>query len=340
MRGGRVGGRLILAVGLDGLAQQRDLSDAPRDVRLDLAHDLRDGAAALAPAAQRHDAVGAELVAALDDGHVGGDRGRARVGQPTIGQNRGPELAAEVVRAQRVVRQVEHPDHVVEALRLGEGVDVGEARPQGVVPGADHAAHDGDLEVGVALLERAQVGELGGRPVLGVLPHGAGVDHDQVGVGGAVGGLPAQTPQAGAEAGAVGDVHLTADGPDVVGLHRCSGGRRAGESVPGVAGPRWRRVRDSNPRSSFPETRLAGGRTRPLCEPSIGRCYQPPRSAGMHHDTRRRRSRPYHWRRPHPSGARAGRPAEEERDGASRASGAHAAGAAARRGLRRRRRPR
>ncbi len=32
---------------------------------------------------------------------------------------------------------------------------------------------------------------------------------------------------------------------------------------------RWRRVRDSNPRGgSTPPTRLAGGRTRPLCEPS------------------------------------------------------------------------
>ena len=36
-----------------------------------------------------------------------------------------------------------------------------------------------------------------------------------------------------------------------------------------MCGLGWRRVRDSNPRGgSTPPTRLAGGRTRPLCEPS------------------------------------------------------------------------
>ena len=256
MRGGRVNGGLILAEGLDGLAEQGDFADSARDVRLHLAHDLGDGAAAFAPASERDDAVGTELVAALNDRHVGGDRGGAfRV-------DRGPELAAEIGPR----RQIEDADDVVEVLRLGEGVDVGEALAQGVVLGANHAAHDGDLEVGVVLFEGAQIGELGGRPVLGVLAHGASVDDDEVGVLGAVGGLPAEASQAGAEFGAVGDVHLTADGPEVVGLHRVGAPLGIGRWARWSAG--WRRVRDSNPRSSLPETRLAGGRTRPLCEPS------------------------------------------------------------------------
>src|SRR3972149_6250337 len=56
----------VVAVGVDDLAQQRYLAHAPRNQRLDLAHDLGDGAAALAATPVGDDAEGAELVAAED----------------------------------------------------------------------------------------------------------------------------------------------------------------------------------------------------------------------------------------------------------------------------------
>ncbi len=67
--------RQVVPVGLDGLAQERDLADAAVHQVRHFFDDLIHGPAGLAAAAVRHDAVGAELVAAVDHRHVGGRAG-------------------------------------------------------------------------------------------------------------------------------------------------------------------------------------------------------------------------------------------------------------------------
>ena len=93
--------RQVVAVRVDVLAEQRDLAIAGRGERARLGDDLVERPAALGPAAERDDAVGARLVAAVDDrepgadrrpagdraaGHGGRPRGRQMVGgaRPTV----------------------------------------------------------------------------------------------------------------------------------------------------------------------------------------------------------------------------------------------------------------
>ena len=60
-----------------------------------------------------------------------------------VGEGRRPELAAGVVG------DAEALEDALEGLGPREVVDVREALAQVVVLGADHAAHDNDLEVGL-----------------------------------------------------------------------------------------------------------------------------------------------------------------------------------------------
>ena len=83
---------------------------------------------------------------------------------------------------------------------------------------ADHAAHDGDLEVGALLLDEAHTSELGVGAVLGVLAHATGVDHDDVGTGGVGDGFHAEARETGGQLLAVRHVHLAADRPEEVTL--------------------------------------------------------------------------------------------------------------------------
>ena len=99
---------LVLAVGLDGLSEEGDLADAAGDVRADLLDHGGDRAAALAATPERDDAVGAEFVAAFDDGNEGGGVAVA------LREDGGPELAAEVVRG-----KAEDRENFVEMLGAG-----------------------------------------------------------------------------------------------------------------------------------------------------------------------------------------------------------------------------
>ena len=76
----RGSGGEVVAVRVDVLAEQRDLAIAGRGERARLVDDVVERPAPLRPAAERHDAVGAGLVAAVDDRQPGGDRGAARDG--------------------------------------------------------------------------------------------------------------------------------------------------------------------------------------------------------------------------------------------------------------------
>ena len=196
----------IFAVGLDGLAQEGDLAHAVGTVGCDLAGDIVDGAGALAAAAVGDDAVGAELIAAVDDGDEGG-------GAFGLGEGVGPELAAQV----GVGHEVAEDD--LEALGSGPDVDVGEAGAEVVRAGADHAAHNGDLEgrLTVAFLFHAtEAAQVAGGAVLRLLADDAGVDDGEIGVLRPGGLLPAELGEAGGELVGVGHVHLAAFGPDVV----------------------------------------------------------------------------------------------------------------------------
>ena len=110
----------------------------------------------------------------MDHRHV---RGRAfgdRVG-------RGPEFAAKVLGG-----PFDELHDGLELLRPGEDVHVGEAAFEVAGLEADHAAHDRDLEFGPFPLQVADAAELGIGAVFGMLAHGAGVDHDDVGAFGPV----------------------------------------------------------------------------------------------------------------------------------------------------------
>ena len=197
----------VVAVGLHRLAQERDLAHAALGQHRHLVRHLGDGPAALAAAAVGDDAEGAELVAAVDDGHVGG-------GPRWLGEGAGPELAAQVF-----VRQ-DGGQHVGEGLGAGEDIDEGEALLELLAAQAHHAAHDGDLQLAVALgLEPPQRAQLAHGPLLGLLADAAGVEHDQVGLLGAGRLQPAEAVEAGGQLGRIGLVHLTAHRPDVVARH-------------------------------------------------------------------------------------------------------------------------
>ena len=70
----RGSGGEVVAVGVDVLAEERDLAVAGRAEGPGLVDDLVERAAALRAAAERDDAVGARLVAAVDDRQPGADR--------------------------------------------------------------------------------------------------------------------------------------------------------------------------------------------------------------------------------------------------------------------------
>src|SRR3954467_8097018 len=67
-------GRQVVAVRVDVLAEQRDLAVAGCRQSPRLVEDVVEGAAALRTPAAAHDAIGACLVAAVDDRQPGGDR--------------------------------------------------------------------------------------------------------------------------------------------------------------------------------------------------------------------------------------------------------------------------
>ena len=225
----------------------------------DLAEHVARLARLLAPAPQRDDAVGAELVAAVDDRH---ERRRSR----RRAEGLGPELALGDVAlaAAALQRRVEHG---LELLRPRPHVDPREAPFEGralrVALGPDHAAHDGDLQLLAALAALVQVVEPPVGAVLGVLPHGARVDDGEVGAVRVVGGGVPDLLEPGDELEGVGLVHLTAEGPDMVGRHGSPLG--VVDAVGGACVAEGVGFEPTIPRR---DKRLAGARTRPLCDPS------------------------------------------------------------------------
>ena len=172
-------GAEVAAVGVDVLAEQRDLDARRRGELLDLVHDVAHAPADLAAAHRRHDAERARVVAAdLDRDPRRVRRRRAGPAAPTgtpraprgsrrSGPRRGPARAAPGACARLWVPNTtstwRRPLAHELAVLLGE------------------AAADRDLQVGPRVLQRLQSAEVAVELVVGVLADAARVEHDDVG---------------------------------------------------------------------------------------------------------------------------------------------------------------
>ena len=92
----------ILAVGVDVLAQKRNVLIARRDEALDFFENLLGPSRALPPAHIRHDAVRAEIVAAVHDRHPRLEIGRAHDGD-TLG-----DIARGIVHGKNALVRAQH----------------------------------------------------------------------------------------------------------------------------------------------------------------------------------------------------------------------------------------
>ena len=205
----------ILAVAVDVLTEQRDLFIARRDQLADLAHDLLRLAAAFAAADVGHDAVRAEVVAAVHDAHPRAHAADAVDGDVLCDAARlvvdGKDAAALGVGA------VQELGEAPLGLRTEHEIDVAVAgfhlfRHARLLC---HAPAQADDLVGI---RRLGVRELAEHPVNGflrVFADGAGVHQHDVGALRVVGELAAHLAQHSHQPLAVRHVLLTAVGVDV-----------------------------------------------------------------------------------------------------------------------------
>ncbi len=219
-RAQQLGERLTVAqvgaVGVDVLAEQRDLDDALADQRLDLGEDVA-GAAVLLLAAQRgDDAEGAGVVAADRDRDPGGVRRLAAGGQRGgEGLQRLQDLHLGLLLDPGALQQCGQVPDVVGAE---DHVDPRRLAHDGVAVLLRQAAADGDLHALVPGLGRRELPEVAVQLVVGVLADGAGVEDHQVGVTLLRGLHVSGVLQQPGEALGVVDVHLTAVRDDLVAL--------------------------------------------------------------------------------------------------------------------------
>ena len=181
-------------IGIDVLADERDLADARAREMGDLAEDCGDRARGLGAAGVRHDAKRAELVAALLHGDEGGgaatanrvDRRRRKPRKLVLGR----KVGLHDSRTQ--ARFVQQFGQAMIALRADDDIDRGLAaqdfRPLRLGDAAGDHQRRPPAGPGAFLLELAQLAELGKDLLGGAFADVAGVENDEVGVLGA-GGL-------------------------------------------------------------------------------------------------------------------------------------------------------
>ena len=140
--------RVLAVIGVDVLAEQRDLADAGIGQTLRLGDDLGDRPRHLGAARIGHDAEGAELVAAFLHGDEGrhaalADRGAARRGEMAeLVLDRKLRVDDLAVRGAR-----QHLRQPVIALRPDHEIDPGRAAEDLLAFGLRDAAGDGDCHV-------------------------------------------------------------------------------------------------------------------------------------------------------------------------------------------------
>ena len=223
-------GRQVVTVAVHVLTEERDLPEAGGGQGPRLVDDLVERPAALGTATERNDAVGARLVAAVDDRQPCADRRTAR--DRALGDGSCPG-SRQVVgdahhrpayhrrRANRADRRLggrqSQPVHELGLLvRAQEQVDRRVAAVQPVAmrladraPGEDHA------ETGVRLLEACQLPLAADDLLLRALADRTGVDDDQVGRLHRRGLGAARREQPAGHLLGVAPVHLAAERPHV-----------------------------------------------------------------------------------------------------------------------------
>ena len=178
---------------------------APSQV-LRLVHDILHDTTDFPTPPVRDDAERAELIATVDDGDV----------SRHIGRRRQRAYAAFGVDSEPVAQQI---DKRLVLLRLHEHVHVREPVGKGVLARPNHAAHQAEYLIGVALHDGLEVGQHTDHAVFGALPDDAAIQDYDVRLAGGLTGGEAHLTQRAFEALGVGLVHLTAYCPDVVTLH-------------------------------------------------------------------------------------------------------------------------
>ncbi len=231
-------GRQIVAVAVDVLAEQRQLDEAGLGDALRLRDHVVEGAAALGSTAERHDAVGAGFVAAVDDGQP--RRNRRGAGYPAFGQRDGA-VGCEVVggadgpaahrrcggrfdglQADRRLGG----DEAEAARQLGflvgpqEHVDGLEPARQSISLGFSNAATGKHHSKSRSLaLQSGELALAADHLRLGVLADGTGVDDDQVGRLHRRGSLATGGEELPGHFLGIADVHLAAECPHVKAGH-------------------------------------------------------------------------------------------------------------------------
>ena len=175
-------------IGVDVLADHRDLADAGIGKPLRFRDDLCNRARDLGAARIGHDAEGAELVAAFLDGDEGGDAARAHrlarrilqkiefVFRREFGFDR-PLAARGLFQQRRQAMIALRPDHEIDRRRAPHDLGAFGLR--------DAAGdRDGDAASGARrlVLHDAQASELGIDLLRRLLADVAGIEHDEIGV--------------------------------------------------------------------------------------------------------------------------------------------------------------
>ena len=212
----------VPSVGVDVLAEQRDLGDPSAGQDLDLGHEVVEGAADLGAPHRRHDAERARVVAPRLDGDPGrvgqvahGRQGCAPVGRVRAGlrprARRGPRPPVPCVAACRSRARARGPGCGCRRPRR-RGGPAGGSRSRSIWARQPPTAI---CMSGPALAEGLEVAEMSVELVVGVLPDAAGVEHDDVGRLEVGGGHQAVGDQQPGQALGVVLVHLAAEGADV-----------------------------------------------------------------------------------------------------------------------------
>ena len=230
--------RSLAVIGVDVLADQRDLAHAIVGEPLHVVDDLCDRPRDFRAARVRHHAEGAELVAAFLHGDERGnaaraDRGRLRRRQESelvLDRKFRLQRAAVAFRLRQQLRQM------MIALRADHDVDDGRAADDLLALGLRDAAGDRDVHLPPVarglVLHHPQPAEFGIDLFRGLLADVTGVEDDEVGVFGARGLDKAFAGQRVHHALRIVDVHLAAIGLDMQLARRRHGTWSGSEAAP------------------------------------------------------------------------------------------------------------
>ena len=207
-----IAGAQILAVGVDVLPQQGDFPEALGHQLPHLVDDPLRVAAAFPATDVGHDAVGAEVVAAVHDGHPGAGAAladhRHTLGNGAVlilhGEHPAP-LGIDLIQQLGELPQGLRAEHQIH-MAVGLAHLLGHLRP------LRHAAAQADHLRRVGLLRVGQRTQIAVHPLLRVVADGAGVQHHHVRLGRIVGERTPHGPEHTHNVLAVGHVLLAAEG--------------------------------------------------------------------------------------------------------------------------------